>query len=161
MSKGEELGQLVEQMIIDTKMENPDWTAKEIAEYIRSQLREPERHAKGWPGVSAVKNVLAKWKKRSFNDNPLKLRELDRPWSTISLSNSHFSIHPEALPYVLRVWAKSLTTEVKTINIGRELERLRLNITDPNYSLMIKDPQKRDILTIREAIWVGSSVFCI
>ncbi len=79
--------------------------------------------------------------------------DLDKPWSAISLSQHQ--IYPEVLPCVLRIWALSLTKEVKSLDPELEAERIKRRISDPFYSWKVIDPNRREILTTREALWIS------
>jgi len=145
VARGEVLGEEVKQKIRWAKIKRPDWTAEKTAGWVRAQLANPKIHDDGWPGRGAVKNVWKEMKETEEGER-FKSLELDRPWSAISLSNPLFSIYPEALPYVIKIWAKSFTEEIKVFDLDQE-----------NWG--IREPGKKDILTIREAIWIGRLYF--
>ena len=81
------------------------------------------------------------------------------PWSTVYLGK--YPIPPDALPVVLKVWARSQTRPAEVFDPELEVERLERGINDPKYSWKVPDPDKRNILTIREALWVARLSYVI
>ncbi len=156
MSKGPHLKD-VKKIIGEIHWNHLDYGPKEVRAELLKELKRrglDRNYGPDWPSVSAVGKCLAEIRDK-VGPGPTKL---DRPWSTASLPQH--PIPPEALPIVLKVWARSQTREVKVFDPALEAERLEKGITDPFYSWRIPDPEKRDILTIREALWVAR-LYCV
>jgi DNA-directed RNA polymerase subunit M/transcription elongation factor TFIIS len=135
-------------------LNDPSKTLAAAREDFMKLLKNPENHDKDWPSLSVFKTLKAQTKKKPPKGGLFKEPELDRSWSAISLSRPGFAISPEALPFVLQIWAKSQTEKRMIFNIELENERASLGITDPDYSWEVSD-ESQDALTIREALWVN------
>ena len=130
-------------MIREEALKFPRVLRRELAEHLRTSFEQ-----KGWP----LPEVETLEKKISEVRN--KRDELDKPWSLVSLP-SH-AIAPEALPYVLKVWARSLTINGRPTHPEQDNEEndadeehLILRIEFPRFKL------SPHTFTIRHALWVA------
>ena len=154
MAKGECLNPETKRVIRKMFLNDPSKTLAAAREDFMKLLKNPENHDKDWPSLSVFKTLKAQTKKKPPKGGLFKEPELDRSWSAISLSRPGFAISPEALPFVLQIWAKSQTEKKKIWDIELQKENVRLGINDPNYGVRDSD-EPEDVLTIREALWVN------
>jgi hypothetical protein len=113
--------------------------------------------AKEVPGHTLVNNYIRldlKPKQEQIDKSGL-----DRPWSIVSLYRPEWALHPEALPYVLKIWAKSQMEEGKELDSERGIEPLEVKTEAPEYNWMFKYHDNRGILTVRQAIWISRLIF--
>ncbi len=130
-------------MIREEALRFPRVLRRELAEHLRTSFEQ-----KGWP----LPEVETLEKKISEVRN--KRDELDKPWSLVSLTEH--AIAPDALPYVLKVWARSLTIngsppapEQDNEQNEADEEHLFLEIEYPGFKWSPRT------FTIRHALWVA------
>ncbi len=106
-----------------------------LAESLQSQFE-----ARKWPvpQVETLEKIISEV--RNKHDEP------DKPFSLVALVR--YPIPPEALPYVLKVWARSLTTWTLPPAPGNG-EYLVFAREHPRFAARVRT------LTIRQALWVA------
>ena len=101
MAKGPVITDDIKAVIAEVYLEHSVWRAKEIQSEVNSRLR--KRNYKinpDWPGLSAVQKQLTQIRKNIHEISP---DPEDEKWTIATLEQ--YPIPPEALPFVLRVWA--------------------------------------------------------
>jgi len=98
MAGGPKITEQIQQLIIDTYLEHPEWVAKEVQEWVNNEVRRKKLAVKG-PGLSAVQKKLAEY--RSNFSKHVSLKMFRAPWSLGSLVQNDMS--PEAIQIVLLV----------------------------------------------------------
>lgn len=104
MAKGPEITDEVRMLIAQVHREHPKYTNKEIRNLVETTLRERNPDLpKGWPSKFAIDRIMPgvrdRLKRSKVEPNPL-----DKPWTVYSMSIAEYSIPPEALPAMLRLW---------------------------------------------------------
>lgn len=99
-------------LITEVYSEHPLWGAPKVHKVVFARLRdkndlyyEPYLDDDKWPRENTVYQHLKKIREKDEARSP-KSKELDRPWSVVALAYSDIS--PEALPIVMKAWAKAL-----------------------------------------------------
>jgi hypothetical protein len=107
MPRGPKIDKNIERLIIRIHEENPDLIAKEVQaelwETKEWKIIPPKSYPENWPGVDAIQKIIKEARDRKIRIGP---DTKDRPWSLVSISR--YPISPEALPFILRVWARSI-----------------------------------------------------
>jgi len=114
--RGPNIPDNVDHIIAEIYLKDKKAPAKEIMDKVHNTLLEYGLQLRsGWPGLSAIQQRLTKIraKDKKMGDGPL-----DWPWSLVSLPQ--YPISPEAIPFVLKVWARALL-ENKPITIREAL----------------------------------------
>ena len=78
MSGGPKITEQIQQLIVDTYLEHPDWVAKQVQEWVDNEVRQKRLAVKG-PGLSAVQKKLAEY--RSNFGKKVSLKTFRTPWS--------------------------------------------------------------------------------
>jgi hypothetical protein len=122
-------------MIRESALSLPHEPRTRLAESLQSQLE-----ARRWPvpQVETLEKIISEV--RNKYDEP------DRPFSLVALVR--YPIAPEALPYVLKVWARSLTAWPRAPGPG-DGEYLIFERQHPRFVPRVHT------LTIRHALWVA------
>jgi len=105
MAKGAYLTPRIKKLVAKIYLENhrqigPTKAREELLEKMRGEGLD-KIFGPDFPGVSSVSKLLKEYDERYEGQSP-ELKELDKPWSTISMSK--YPIPPEALPAVLQLW---------------------------------------------------------
>ena len=160
MSRTKILTPEVKEIIAYIKDRHKDWSHRMVLQKIpdfSKQVIGRELLDKEIPGHTKVSEYLTKeFKPIQKSVDGLGL---DKPWSTISLYRPEYAVYPEALPYVLRVWAKSQMEEMARSDLKGEDEHTDNKLEVPENDWMFRAHVKHGILTIREAIWIGRLIF--
>ena len=98
MAGGPKITDQIQQLIVDTYLEHPDWVAKQVQKAVDDEVRRKGLAVKG-PGLSAVLKKLAEY--RSNFGKKVSLQTFRTPWSLGSLCQDDMS--PEAIQMVLLV----------------------------------------------------------
>jgi len=98
MAGGPKITEQIQQLIVDTYLEHPEWVAKEVQEWVNNEVRQKKLAVKG-PGLSAVQKKLAEY--RASLSKQASLKTLKGPWSLGSLCQD--DMPPETIPLVLAV----------------------------------------------------------
>jgi hypothetical protein len=99
MAKAPLITDQVQALIAQVYQKHPKWKAPVVLGEVRVILRKSNpKLPSGWPSLSTVQKVLAKVRKAPV-DNPK-----DKPFCLGTLVE--YPIPPEALPMVMRVWAR-------------------------------------------------------
>jgi hypothetical protein len=98
MAGGPKITEQIQQLIVDTYLEHPDWVAKQVREAVDDEVRRKGLATQG-PGLSAVQKKLAVYRS-SFN-KLASLKTFKTPWSLGSLCDDDIS--PDATPVILAV----------------------------------------------------------
>lgn len=107
MPRGPKIDKNIERLILRVHEANPDLIAKEVQaelwETKEWKMIPPNSFPKNWPGVDAIQKLIKEARDKKIRIGPdIK----DRPWSLVSLSR--YPVPPEALPFILKVWARSI-----------------------------------------------------
>lgn len=107
MPRGPKIDKNIERMILQVHEANPDLTAKEVQAELWNlkewKMIPLKSFPENWPGVDAIQKLIKEARDRKIRTGP-DFR--DRPWSLVSLSR--YPVPPEALPFILKVWARSM-----------------------------------------------------
>ena len=98
MTGGPKITEQIQQLIVDTYLEHPDWVAKQVQEWVDNEVGRKGLAVKG-PGLSAVQKKLAEY--RDNLGKHVSLKMFRTPWSLGSLYQDDMS--PEAIQIVLSV----------------------------------------------------------
>ncbi len=98
MAGGPKITEQIQQLIVDTYLEHPDWVAKQVQKAVDDEVRRKGLATQG-PGLSAVQKKLAAYRS-SFNKQA-SLKTFKTPWSLGSLCDDDIS--PDATPVILAV----------------------------------------------------------
>lgn len=98
MAGGPKITDQIQQLIVDTYLEHPDWVAKQVQKAVDDEVRRKGLATRG-PGLSAVQKKLAAYRS-SFNKQA-SLKAFKTPWSLGALCDDDIS--PEAIPIILVV----------------------------------------------------------
>lgn len=98
MAGGPKITEQIQQLIVDTYLEHPDWVAKQVQKAVDDEVRRKGLATQG-PGLSAVQKKLAAYRS-SFNKQA-SLKTFKTPWSLGSLCDNDIS--PDATPVILAV----------------------------------------------------------
>jgi len=96
MAGGPKITEQIQQLIVDTYLEHPDWVAKQVQKAVDDEVRRKGLATQG-PGLSAVQKKLAVYRS-SFNKQA-SLKTFKTPWSLGSLCDDDIS--PDATPVIL------------------------------------------------------------
>ncbi len=116
MPRGPKIDKNIERLIIQVHEAKPDLTAKEV----QSELWETKEwkmiptnsYPKNWPGIDVIQKIIKEARDRKIRIGP---DTKDQPWSIVSLGR--YPVSPEALPFILKVWARSMEiSDPLTIN---------------------------------------------
>jgi hypothetical protein len=117
MAKNPLITDEVKRVIAQMYLKHSDWRAKEIRDGVEARLHEQNPRSKpGWPGLSTVQKELTKQRKTD-DTRPPESKGLDEPWNIATMADADNEIPAEALPIVLRVWAKSFERKGKSLTI--------------------------------------------
>jgi hypothetical protein len=95
MAGGPKITDQIQQLIVETYLEHPDWVAKEVQKAVDDEVRRRGLAIRG-PGLSAVQKKLAAY--RSSFSKQASLKTFQTPWSLGSLCND--DIAPDAIPVI-------------------------------------------------------------
>jgi len=98
MAGSPKITEQIQQLIVDTYLEHPDWVAKQVQKAVDDEVRRKGLATQG-PGLSAVQKKLAVYRS-SFNKQAL-LKTFKTPWSLGSLCDDDISL--DATPVILAV----------------------------------------------------------
>jgi hypothetical protein len=98
MAGGPKITEQIQQLIVDTYLEHPDWVAKQVQKVVDDEVRRKGLAVRG-PGLSAVQKKLAAY--RSSFSKQTSLKTFRTPWSLGSLCQDDMS--PEAIQIMLLV----------------------------------------------------------
>lgn len=98
MAGGPKITEQIQQLIVDTYLEHPDWVAKQVQKAVDDEVRRKGLATQG-PGLSAVQKKLASY--RSSFTKQASLKTFKTPWSLGSLCDDDIS--PDATPVILAV----------------------------------------------------------
>jgi len=124
MPRGPKIDKNIERLILQVHEANPDLIAKEVqAELWKTRewkMIPAKSLPENWPGVDAIQKLIKNARDRKIRTGPdLK----DRPWSLVSLNK--YPVSPEALPFILKVWARSMEKhDPLTINQALWISRI-------------------------------------
>ena len=147
MAQGPHLSQEIKILIARIHLEHPDYGPTNLREELLRRMKETgldRNFGPDWPGVSAVGKVLANIRS-NLDKRPPETKRIDMPWSIGSLPQ--YSIPPEALPMVLRLYAQpmSVTVRVATQRLRVKAEPISFSIRDALWvsrlSKLFSDPQ--------------------
>ncbi len=103
MPRGPAINKSVERIIRTVKKDHPDMTAKEIRGEVRSQIPNAKLYPENWPSDDSIQKLLKKDREERIKAGP---DPKDKLWALIYANV--YPIPAEALPIVLKVWAKAL-----------------------------------------------------
>ena len=112
MAGGPKITNQIQQLIVDAYLEHPDWVAKQVQEWVDSEVRRMRLAARG-PGLSAVQKKLAAY--RSSFSSQANLKTFKKPWSLGSLCDDDLS--PEVIPVVLTVQKFRIRQEEEPLTV--------------------------------------------
>ncbi len=115
----------VNNIIAEVYIKDHNQTAKEVMGEVHRRLeKQPNGQLRpDWPGLSYIQKALIKFRKK---ERELPLDPEDRPWSVAALALADYNIPPEALPVVMKAWAKALVDDKPlTIRQVKWIARLR------------------------------------
>jgi hypothetical protein len=124
MPRGPKIDKNIERLIIQVHEANPNLTAKEVQvglwETKEWKMIPAKNFPENWPGVDAIQKLIKEARDRKIRTGPdIK----DRPWSLVSLSK--YPVPSEALPFILKVWARSMEkNDPLTINQALWISRI-------------------------------------
>jgi hypothetical protein len=124
MPRGPKIDKNIERMILQVHEANPDLTAKEVQTELWKtkewKMIPSKSFPENWPGVDAIQKLIKEARDRKIRTGP---DFKDRPWSLVSLSK--YPVSPEALPFILSVWARSMEiNDPLTINQALWVSRI-------------------------------------
>jgi hypothetical protein len=98
MAGGPKITEQIQKLIVDAYLENPNWVAKQVQEWVDKEVRRLGLAVKG-PGLSAVQKKLAAYRSSFGKQESLKM--FKTPWSLGSLCDDDIS--PEAILVIVAV----------------------------------------------------------
>ncbi len=167
MPKGPKIDKNIERLILRIHEANPNLVAKEVqARLFETQewkMIPTKTFPDNWPGVDAIQKLIKETRDIKIRIGP-DIKDL--PWSIVSLSR--YPITPEALPIVLKVWARSTEmSALLTINQALWVSRIYTlykakSQRDLNHdpTSVFNDPKKIDELrAIANTLAINEKVF--
>ncbi len=112
MAGGPKITEQIQQLIVDTYLEHPDWVAKQVQKAVDDEVRMKGLAVNG-PGLSAIQKKLADYRRNLGKE--VSMKTFRTPWSLGALCDDDMS--PEEIQVVLLVQNVRYSRDEKYLTI--------------------------------------------